>query len=85
MAGRSPVDRGKGGLRRSQLCDALGISMATVPAPANRPDHQLLSATLDALKDVKPLPGRVTVHLEAGYDDKPCRQQLAERDLEGYS
>ena len=35
VAGRSPV-RGKGGLKRSQLCDGAGIPIATVPAPANR-------------------------------------------------
>ena len=81
VAGRSPVDRGKGGLKRSQLCDGAGIPMATVPAPANRRDHQLLPATLDALKDVEPLPERVTVHLDAGYDYKPCRAELSERGL----
>ena len=80
-AGRSPVDRGKGGLKRSQLCDAAGIPIAAIPAPANRRDHTLLPATLDALKDVEPLPSRVTVHLDAGYDYAPCRAQLSQRDL----
>lgn len=82
-AGRSPVDRGKGGLKRSQVCDGAGIPIAAVPAPANVRDHQLLGASLDALKDVAPLPAGATVHLDAGYDYAPCRAQLAERDLLG--
>ena len=82
-AGRSPVDRGKGGLKRSQLSDGAGIPMATVSAPANTVDHALLPATLDALKDFAPLPVDATVHLDAGYDYRPCREALDERGLLG--
>jgi transposase len=49
-AGRSPVDRGKGGMKRSQLSDGAGVPMATVSAPAHTVDHALLPATLDALE-----------------------------------
>lgn len=82
-AGRSPVDRGKGGMKRSQLCDGAGVPMATVSAPANTVDHQLLAETLDALKDFAPLPAEVTVHLDAGYDYRPCREALQDRGLLG--
>ena len=82
-AGRSPVDRGKGGMKRSQLSDGAGIPMATVSAPANTVDHALLPATLDALKDFAPLPVDATVHLDAGYDYRPCRDALDERGLLG--
>jgi transposase len=82
-AGRSPVDRGKGGIKRSQLSDGAGVPMATVSAPANTRDDALLSQTLDALKDFQPLPAEVTVHLDAGYDYRPCRAALAERGLCG--
>jgi transposase len=82
-AGPSPVDRGKGGLKRSQLCDGAGVPMATVSAPANTVDHALLPATLDALKDFAPLPAEATVHLDAGYDYRPCREALDERGLLG--
>lgn len=82
-AGRSPVDRGKGGLKRSQLTEGAGIPLATVSAPANTVDHQLLGATLDTLKNFAPLPAEVTVHLDAGYDYRPCREALAERGLRG--
>ena len=80
-AGRSPVDRAKLGLKRSQLADGAGVPIAAVPAPANVPDHRLLGATLDALKDVAPLPHGVTVHLDAGYDYAPCRAELDQRGL----
>ena len=82
-AGRSPVDRGKGGLKRSQLTEGAGIPLAAVSAPANTVDHALLPETLDALKDFAPLPAEVTVHLDAGYDYRPCRDALAERGLRG--
>ena len=37
-AGRSPVDRGKGGLKRSQLTEGAGIPLSEVSAPANTVD-----------------------------------------------
>ncbi len=52
-------------------------------APANTVDHALLAQTLDALKDFQPLPEHVTVHLDAGYDYRPCREALDERGLLG--
>ena len=81
VAGKSPVDRAKQGMKRSQLVDGAGIPLATVPAPANTPDHQLLGASLDALKDFQPLPEGATVHLDAGYDYAPCRAELEDRGL----
>ena len=82
-AGRSPVDRGKGGMKRSQLSDGAGVPLATVSAPANTRDDALLGQTLDALKDFQPLPAEVTVHLDAGYDYRPCREALDERGVRG--
>lgn len=57
--------------------------MATVSAPANTVDHVLLGQTLDAVKDFQPLPAEVTVHLDAAYDYRPCRDALDERDMIG--
>jgi transposase len=79
--GPSPVDRRKQGLKRSILTDAGGIPLAAVPAPANRRDDGLLAATLDAVGLLGPLPQRPTVHLDAGYDWRPCRQVLRERGM----
>jgi transposase len=49
-AGRSPVDRGKGGVKRSTVVDARGIPLGTIVAPANRHDSPLLEETLDTLR-----------------------------------
>jgi IS5 family transposase len=54
-----------------------------VSSPANTRDDALLPATLDAIKDFQPLPAEVTVHLDADYDYRPCREALEERDLHG--
>jgi transposase len=83
VAGPSPVDRRKQGWKRSVLTDADGIPLGAVPAPANRRDDGLLAATLDARVVVGVLPDRPVVHLDAGYDDQPCRQALAARGLVG--
>ena len=49
VAGPSPVDRRKQGLKRSVATEAGGIPLAAVPAPANHRDDGLLAATLDAI------------------------------------
>jgi hypothetical protein len=63
--------------------EAGGVPLAAVPAPANQRDDGLLAATLDAIAVVGPLPARPVVHLDAGYDDQPCRDVLAERGMVG--
>src|SRR4029450_6679475 len=47
VAGPSPVDRRKQGLKRSIAVEAGGIPLAAVAAPANRRDDGLLATTLD--------------------------------------
>jgi transposase len=83
LAGRSPVDRGKQGLKRSIVTDAGGIPLGAVPAAANRRDDGLLAATLDTIGAVGVLAARPVVHLDAGYDYQICRQVLAERGMVG--
>ena len=51
-AGRSPVDRGKRGIKRSMAVDAKGIPLGAVSAPANRHDSPLLVPTLQATSEV---------------------------------
>ena len=81
------MDRAKGGLKRSELADGTGVPIAVLPAPANTRDHTLLPDTLDQLTDlltqVGAAPEQTTVHLDAGYDYRPCRAELAERGLHG--
>ncbi|MFB7957809.1 IS5 family transposase [Streptomyces sp. NPDC056045] len=82
-AGRSPVDRGKQGLKRSGVTDGYGIPLGRVLAGANRHDSPLLAPTLDRLDDLGPLPDDITVHLDAGYDSDKTRALLSERGLHG--
>jgi transposase len=82
-AGRSPVDRGKLGMKRSLLVEGKGIPLDRVLAPANRNDSLLLAATLDKLDEIGPLPGDVTVHLDAGHDSQKTRAELASRSMKG--
>jgi transposase len=86
VAGPSPVDRRKQGLKRSLVTEAGGIPLGVVAAAANRRDDGLLAATLDTLDTlavVAGLPERPVVHLDAGYDYQPCRQVLAARGMAG--
>jgi transposase len=83
--GRSPVDRGKQGIKRSVAVDADGIPLGTVVAPANRHDSPLLVETLDNVKAsfAGSLPEGASVHLDRGYDSKATRERLEERGLIG--
>jgi Transposase DDE domain len=77
--GPSPVDRGKGGLKRSMATDGSGVPIGLVSAPANRHDSPLLPDTLTATQQqVKALPDNVTVHLDAAYDNTPTRTLLTQ-------
>jgi transposase len=82
-AGRSPVDRGKQGMKRSSMTDGYGIPLDRVLAPASRHDSPLLAATLDKLDEAGPLPGDIQVHLDAGYDSQKTRDELAGRGMTG--
>ena len=83
VAGPSPVDRRKQGLKRSVATEAAGIPLVALPAPANHRDDGLFAATLDAIGAVGPLPAQPVVHLDAGYDYQPCRQVLTTRGMVG--
>lgn len=76
-AGRSPVDRGKQGTKRSLLVDGNGIPIGCVIAGANCHDSPLLGPTLEKLDRFGfDLPERITVHLDAGYDSGKTRDLL---------
>jgi hypothetical protein len=83
-SGTSPVDRGKGGIKRSVAVDADGIPLGSVGAPANRHDSPLLPGTLDSVEEILgALPEPARVHLDRGYDSDLTRKRLAQRDLIG--
>ena len=72
-AGRSPVDRGKRGIKRSTAVDARGIPLGAVTAPANRHDSPLLVPTLETVRTSGSLVEGATVHLDRGYDSEATR------------
>ena len=63
-AGRSPVDRGKQGIKRSVAVDAEGI-----PLGYNRSGKPArLAALSETIHSVGELPEHSSVHLDRGYD-----------------
>ena len=81
-AGKSPVDRGKQGIKRSTAVDGRGIPIGSVTAGANRNDSPLLVPTLEhADASVGGLPDLASVHLDRGYDSFATRERLEERGL----
>ncbi|MFB7915893.1 IS5 family transposase [Streptomyces sp. NPDC056061] len=82
-AGRSPVDRGKQGMKRSGITDGYGIPLGRVLSGANCHDSPLPAPTLGVLAGLGPLPDEITVHLDAGYDSAKSRAVLGERGLRG--
>ena len=86
-AGPSPVNRRKGGLKRSVAGDGRGIPLGVVAAGANRHDSPLLRPTFEQaaaqLADNGGCyPERVTAHLDAGYDSGVTRDLLHELGLD---
>src|SRR5215472_5308120 len=84
-AGPSPVDRRKGGLKRSVATEDYGIPLGIVCAGANRHDSPLPAPTLVAASSQLDgvLPDQRTCHLEAGYDSGVTRQTLDEQGFTG--
>jgi transposase len=80
-AGRSPVDRGKRGIKRSVAVDVRGIPLGIVTAPANRHDSPLLAGTLDATRALDLLPEGTSIRLDRGYDSEATREKLRARGL----
>lgn len=76
-AGRSPVDRGKQGTKRSLMVEGSGLPIGVVVAGANRHDGPLLAPTMETLARFGfDLPEHITVHLDAGYDSARTRDLL---------
>lgn len=83
VAGRSPVDRGKQGLKRSTVTDAAGVPLQLVAAGANRHDAPLLGPSLDGAAAIGYLPPASTVHLDRGYAGKGAAAVLDDYGLVG--
>ncbi len=83
QAGRSPVDRGKQGRKRSLLTDAAGVPLHLVAAGANCPDSRLLGETLTGLDRVAGVPPGLPVLLDRGYLGAAVQTTLAARGCIG--
>jgi transposase len=84
-AGKSPVDRGKLGIKWSRMTEAKGIPLGCVIAAANRHDSPLLRPTLEKLARFGfRLPDDMRVHLDAGYDSNVTRELLDELGFDGH-
>ncbi len=79
VAGRSPVDRGKQGIKRCVVTDGSGLPLGAVVARANDHDSPLLGPTIKTLDELGPLPDRVEVHLDRGFDAKANRELIEAR------
>ena len=94
VAGRSPVDRGKQGMKRSVAADGHGIPLHLVVARANDNNSPLLEPTLAGVVDmIGTLPQYhdlrggddfVNLHLDAGYDSGKTRALLAVLGFTGH-
>jgi hypothetical protein len=77
VSGRSPVDRGKQGTKRSVAADGDGIPLHLLAARANDHDSPLLEPTLAGICEaIGPLPDGPCVHLDRGYDSAKTRDLL---------
>ncbi|MBC8011254.1 MAG: IS5 family transposase [Burkholderiales bacterium] len=82
--GPNPTDRGKRGVKRSVVTEAAGVPVGIVVAGANRNDHLLLAATLDAIVVPRPAPSAEAPQglcLDKGYDYASTREVAAARGL----
>jgi hypothetical protein len=83
VAGRSPVDRRKQGLKGSVATEGTGIPLHLVSAGANPHDAPLLAPTLAGLGKLDALPEEVLVHLDRGYDSQSTRVLLDDLGFDG--
>jgi len=83
VAGKSPVDRGKQGRKRSLLTDAAGVPLHLVAAGANCPDSRLLAETLAGLDRLDGVPVGLPVLLDRGYLGAAVQATLADRGCVG--
>lgn len=83
VAGKSPIDRGKLGIKWSRTTDGRGIPLGCVVTGANRHDSPFLRPTLEKLGRFElALPEQIRVHLDAGYDSTVTRKLLTDLGCE---
>jgi putative transposase len=84
VTGKSPVDRGKLGTKRSVLIDGRGAPLSVVVAGANRHDKTIAIQTLDEMVAERPEKRVYRLHhlcLDKGYDYADVIAGVLERDF----
>ena len=79
--GPNPTDRGKRGVKRALLTDGRGVPLGAVIDGANRNDHKLVRAALEAIPVRRPKPNRRRPQhlcLDKGFDYDEPRALAAE-------
>jgi putative transposase len=79
--GSNPTDRGKGGVKRSLLCEASGIPIGITVEGANRHDMKLVEATLTSIPIERPEPTiekKQNLCMDKGYDYNEVRELVKE-------
>jgi hypothetical protein len=83
VAGPSPVDRRKQGLKRSLVTEAGGIPLGGGAGPGQPPRRRAAGGHVGHHHRGRRAATRPVVHLDAGYDYQSCRQVLAKRGMTG--
>lgn len=84
VTGKSPVDRGKRGTKRSVLIDGRGAPLSVVIAGANRHDKTIAIQTIDEMVADRPEKRVYRLHhicLDKGYDYADVIAGVLERDF----
>jgi hypothetical protein len=86
-AARSPLDRGKGAMKRSTGANGYGIPLEIVGATANRRDGPLLRDAFDACSTQLRhcWPQQDAAHLEREYDSKRSRSPPRRAGPQGHT
>jgi IS5 family transposase len=80
LTGRSPVDRGKKGCKRSVMNEAGGVPLSVVTTAANVNDHLVLAETI--MGSIVEIPDDAQLHADLGYDNNPARAQAENCGIE---
>ena len=84
--GPNPTDRGKAGTKRHIVVDRAGTPLACILSGANRNDHLVLEAALDAIPPIRRPRGRPRrrpdkLHADKAYDYPASRRACRRRHI----
>jgi hypothetical protein len=83
VSGPNPTARGKLGIKRSTLVDAVGLPVGGGQRPSEPARLPVAGTNPGHTQNLSPLHENTRVHLDAGHDSGVTRIVLAERGLQG--